>query len=87
MKDRTHFKHRLDKLDAQGEIVEHLAGAEDFMLADAMYESFGRFLSTHCPASAGLFFAERKEPRLKRWGTFSPGPSLGSRCCPWWRGR
>jgi hypothetical protein len=26
MKTRFRFKHRLDKLDADGEIVEHLAG-------------------------------------------------------------
>jgi hypothetical protein len=28
MKSRFRFKHRLDKLDADGEIVEHLAGIE-----------------------------------------------------------
>jgi hypothetical protein len=28
MKTRTHFAHRIDMLDAAGEIQEHLAGVE-----------------------------------------------------------
>jgi hypothetical protein len=39
MKDRSYFKHRIDMLDGDGEIIEHLAGAEDFMLAEALYEA------------------------------------------------
>jgi hypothetical protein len=39
MKNRIHFKHRLDMIDAQGEIVEHLGGVDDFELADALYEA------------------------------------------------
>jgi hypothetical protein len=39
MKTRFRFKHRLDKLDADGEIVEHLAGIEDSQLAAATYEA------------------------------------------------
>jgi hypothetical protein len=39
MKNRTYFKHRIDMLDGDGEIIEHLAGAEDFMLAEALYEA------------------------------------------------
>jgi hypothetical protein len=39
MKSRFRFKHRLDKLDADGEIVEHLAGIEDSQLAAAAYEA------------------------------------------------
>jgi len=30
MKTRTHFAHRIDMLDAPGEIQEHLAGVEDY---------------------------------------------------------
>ena len=37
MKNRTHFKHRIDMLDDQGEILEHLASAESFELARACY--------------------------------------------------
>jgi hypothetical protein len=38
MKTRTHFAHRLDMWDAPAEnIVEHLASAEDFELAEATY--------------------------------------------------
>jgi hypothetical protein len=33
MKSRTHFAHRIDMLDAAGEIQEHLAGVEDYILA------------------------------------------------------
>ena len=39
MKNRIHFKHRLDMIDAQGEIIEHLARVDDFELADALYEA------------------------------------------------
>ncbi len=37
MKTRTYFTHRIDLLDKAGEIVEHLAGVEDFELATATY--------------------------------------------------
>jgi hypothetical protein len=30
MKTRTHFAHRIDMLDAAGEIQEHLAGVGDY---------------------------------------------------------
>jgi hypothetical protein len=36
MKTRTHFAHRIDMLDAAGEIQEHLAGVEDYILAEAV---------------------------------------------------
>jgi hypothetical protein len=32
MTTRTHFTFRIDKLDANGEILEHIAGLEDFDL-------------------------------------------------------
>jgi hypothetical protein len=37
MKTRTHFAHSIDMLDAAGEIQEHLAGVEDYMLAEAVW--------------------------------------------------
>jgi hypothetical protein len=37
MKTRTHFAHRIDVLDAAGEIQEHLAGVEDYILAEAVW--------------------------------------------------
>jgi hypothetical protein len=52
MKDRTYFKHRIDMLDDNGEILEHLAGVDDFMLADDVYEA----ALTACP------------DRVVRWG-------------------
>src|SRR5262249_6945266 len=37
LKTRTHFAHRIDMLDAAGEIQEHLAGVEDYLLAEAVW--------------------------------------------------
>ena len=37
MKARTHFAHRIDMLDAAGEIQEHLAGVEDYILAEGVW--------------------------------------------------
>jgi len=37
MKTRTHFAHRIDMLDAAGEIQEHLAGVEDYELAESAW--------------------------------------------------
>jgi hypothetical protein len=37
MKTRTHFAHRIDMLDAAGEVQEHLAGVEDYILAEAVW--------------------------------------------------
>jgi hypothetical protein len=39
MKTRTHFNHRIDMLDDDGEILEHLAGIEDFALAEATWQA------------------------------------------------
>ena len=36
MKTRTHFAHTVDRLDRNGEIVEQLAGVEDYLLAEAV---------------------------------------------------
>jgi hypothetical protein len=37
--NRTHFAHRIDKVDEAGGALEHLAGAEDSGLADAVYRA------------------------------------------------
>jgi hypothetical protein len=37
MKTRTHFAHRIDMLDAADEIQEHLAGVDDYELAEATW--------------------------------------------------
>jgi hypothetical protein len=39
MKTRTDFAHRIDKLNKAGEILEHVAGVEDFGLAEAVYRA------------------------------------------------
>jgi hypothetical protein len=39
MKHRADFAHSVDCLDDRGEIVEHLAGIEDFELALATYRA------------------------------------------------
>jgi hypothetical protein len=37
--NRTHFAHRIDIWDAAGEnIIDHVAGVEDFVLACAVYQ-------------------------------------------------
>jgi hypothetical protein len=38
VKNRTHFKHYIDRLDKDGEIFEHVGGVEDFALAMKLYE-------------------------------------------------
>jgi hypothetical protein len=42
MKTRTNFAHRIDMLDAAGEIQEHLAGVEDTRLFKANAAPVGR---------------------------------------------
>jgi hypothetical protein len=37
MTTRMHFAHRIDMCDADGAVIEHLAGLEDFLLAMATY--------------------------------------------------
>jgi hypothetical protein len=47
MKTRTHFTHRIDMLDAAGKIQEHLAGVEDYILAEAVWrEAIARWPDT-----------------------------------------
>jgi hypothetical protein len=36
---RTHFKHTVELLDREGDIVDLLAAVEDFLLARATYEA------------------------------------------------
>jgi hypothetical protein len=36
---RSHFKHSVELVDGDGEITDHVAGVEDFMLARATYEA------------------------------------------------
>jgi hypothetical protein len=38
VKIRTHFKHNVFMLDEAGELLEHLGGTEDYLLAAALYE-------------------------------------------------
>jgi hypothetical protein len=39
VKTRTHFAHRIERLDDTGGLIEHLAGVEDFELAVATYRA------------------------------------------------
>jgi hypothetical protein len=36
---RCHFKHNVERVDGNGEVADHLAGVEDFMLAKATYDA------------------------------------------------
>jgi hypothetical protein len=38
MKIRTHFKHSVFMLDEAGDLLEHLGGTEDYLLAAELYE-------------------------------------------------
>jgi hypothetical protein len=54
----THFAHRIDMLDAVGEIQEHLAGVEDYILAEAggvKQSRGGRVRPSFCAKARGLF--------------------------------
>jgi len=37
-KIRSHLKHNVFMLDEAGELLEHLGGTEDYLLAAALYE-------------------------------------------------
>ena len=39
---RIHFKHSVEVIDDYGDITDHLAGVEDFLLAKATYEAAKR---------------------------------------------
>ena len=57
MKTRTYFAHRIDMLDAAGELQEHLAGVEDYILAEAVWrEAIARWPgATLCRTTGGLW--------------------------------
>ena len=38
MKIRSHFEHNISMLDEAGELLEHLGGTEDYLLAAELYE-------------------------------------------------
>jgi hypothetical protein len=51
-KDRKRFSHRIDMWDDDGEnVLEHLAGVEDFDLAMATYRAAG----LRCPVPLSRF--------------------------------
>jgi hypothetical protein len=49
MKTRTHFAHRIEMLDAAGEVQEHLAGVEDYLPTGAQAAAKERGLSLPQP--------------------------------------
>ena len=50
---RSHFKHSIELVDESGEITDHLAGVEDFMLAKATFDALPpyRTASDYFPTS------------------------------------
>jgi hypothetical protein len=56
MKTRTNFAHRLDLLDDDGELLEHLAGVDDFILADALPRSSAGPMQRSCYAEERASF-------------------------------
>jgi len=47
VKTRTHFAHRIDRLDDAGELIEHLAGIESFELAEVAYRAAVKLCAFH----------------------------------------
>jgi hypothetical protein len=63
MKTRTHFAHRVDMLDAAGEIQEHLAGVEGWRVI--IMRSRGEYLgSVEAPDREGAEAAAVKQFEL-----------------------
>jgi hypothetical protein len=92
MKSRTHFGHRIDMLDREGEIVEHLAGVEDSLLADATYEAalrrWPKVAIIATPQAGGWFKVDfgvsnvrkcyRVQLLVTKWSTVQSKASKGS---------
>jgi hypothetical protein len=36
---RTHFKHSVERVDGNGDVADHVAGVEDYLLAKATYDA------------------------------------------------
>ena len=66
MKNRTHFTHRIDMLAAAGEIQEHLAGVEDYILAEAVWrETIARWPgATIILRQGGRIVHDSRRPRV-----------------------
>jgi len=61
MKTRTYFAHRIDMLDAAGELQEHLAGVEDYILAEAVWrEAIARWPGRPLCRTTGRLWARRQ---------------------------
>ena len=61
MKTRTYFAHRIDMLDAAGELQEHLAGVEDYILAEAVWrEAIARWPGATPMQDDGGLWARRQ---------------------------
>jgi hypothetical protein len=62
---RSHFKHSGRAGDCNGDVADHLAGIEDFMLAKATYDAAGAAMAAHvfgvsaCCASASIGASEQ----------------------------
>jgi hypothetical protein len=62
MKDRKHFTHRIDMWDDDGEnVIEYLAGVEDFEVAKATYRAACRRWPGAAIVAAG-YAGHREQP-------------------------
>ena len=66
MKTRTHFAHRIEELDARGEVRELLAGVEDYEVAEATWlAAIARWPKAHIILRQGArVVRDSKRPRL-----------------------
>jgi hypothetical protein len=64
--DRTHFAHRIEELDARGEVLEHLAGVENYEVAEATrLAAIARWPKAHIILRQGArVVRDSKRPRL-----------------------
>jgi len=81
LKTRTHFAHRIDMLDAAGEIQEHLAGVEDYILAEAVWrEAITRWpRETIILRQGARVVAEQPPPTA---GEMNEGPPMRAGAAP-----
>ena len=78
---RNHFKHSVELVDREGDIVDVLAAVEDFLLAQATYQAARqRWPKERIRLSQQTRIVEDSSPALS---SEAPWPSLVPRS-PWW---
>ena len=74
---RNHFKHSVELVDGEGDIVDVLEAVEDFLLAQATYQDARQHL-VHVPAEEARRLRER--PAVVEFVLEVADIGLGPRC-------